>query len=447
MASILVVDDNDINRQILVKLLSRYKHQLQEACDGLDALEKVKSFIPDLIITDILMPNMDGHELVRQLRAKPQTARVPIVIYTALYLARSAHTFAQTYGVSNILTKPSKPEIIVKAVETALGSPFLELDPLTVANRRLEGIVELSEQMTVEKDPLHLLANFCEQTRKIVGAKCALIGVLDETQQGLQNFFASGIEVWVARERVLPTAQSLVAHVLKERAPMRECRFDSVPRASASPASEEQSDSLLCTPLATSTRLYGWVCLVDRLGLKEFGEEDERMTNALASQCAITYENLLKQVELQAKTEQLEQEIAERRRAQESAREIQTRPAPPPPSPVDPSTDQTVTMLHKRVTQLQAAGRDHETFSRFVANDLRVPLHVLASNARTLLDSYSDRLDPEGSQMLYAMFNTTAQLEKLIADLLALSQTGRKELEKTTVDLEILARAVVAELR
>jgi two-component system sensor kinase len=426
----------------------------------MDALEKVKTFIPDLIITDILMPNMDGHELVRQLRGKPQTSRTPIIIYTALYLARTAHTFAQTYGVSNILTKPSKPEMIVKAVETALGSPFLELDPLVAANRRLEAIMELGEQLSTEKDPLHLLANFCEQARKIVGAKCSLIGIQNESQPGLQHFFASGIEVWVARERLLPIAQELLNRVLSGRASLRECRFDSSPRTANIPAPEDQSDSLLGVPIATSSRIYGWVCLVDKLGLKEFGDDDERLTNALAGQCAIAYENLARQAELQAQREQLEQEILERQRAQEALKELQARPPaplpvppaplpvpPPMPMPVEAASDQSAAMLHKRIAQLQAAARDHEAFSRFVANDLRTPLQVLVNNARALMESYIDKLDAEGSHALYVIFNTTTQIERLIVDLLALSQTGRRELERTTIDLEILARAVVAELR
>ncbi len=126
MAKILVVDDNDVNRLILVKLLARNQFQVEEAIDGLDALQKAEATQPDLIITDMLMPNMDGFEFLRNIRASDFGKKIPIIAYTTLYLARSATQLSQEFGVSQILTKPSKPEQIIKAVNTALGSQSQE---------------------------------------------------------------------------------------------------------------------------------------------------------------------------------------------------------------------------------------------------------------------------------------------------------------------------------
>src|SRR5689334_24827555 len=71
MATILIVDDYDINRELLVTLLGYRSHRLLEATDGLEALTLSRSERPDLAIADILMPTMDGYEFVRQLRADP----------------------------------------------------------------------------------------------------------------------------------------------------------------------------------------------------------------------------------------------------------------------------------------------------------------------------------------------------------------------------------------
>src|SRR5204862_255516 len=85
MATILIVDDRPTNRQFLLTLLGYSDHRLLEAANGADALERVRAERPDLVITDILMPTMDGYEFVRHLRADPDLAPMPVIFYTATY--------------------------------------------------------------------------------------------------------------------------------------------------------------------------------------------------------------------------------------------------------------------------------------------------------------------------------------------------------------------------
>ena len=68
MAKILVIDDNDTNRKLVVTLLNFQGHRTFEAIDGADGLASARVELPDLVISDILMPTMDGYEFVRQLR-------------------------------------------------------------------------------------------------------------------------------------------------------------------------------------------------------------------------------------------------------------------------------------------------------------------------------------------------------------------------------------------
>jgi CheY-like chemotaxis protein len=77
MATILVVDDRAPNRELLVTLLGYKGHRLLEAADGAEALAIVRTERPDLVITDIPMPTMDGYEFVRELRADPEIAATP----------------------------------------------------------------------------------------------------------------------------------------------------------------------------------------------------------------------------------------------------------------------------------------------------------------------------------------------------------------------------------
>jgi CheY-like chemotaxis protein len=91
MATILVVDDNSINRKVLVSLLSADGHLTLEASDGLEGLHLARTRRPQLIISDIVMPTMDGYRFVRalrldaQLRCDSQLRLIPVILYTAHY--------------------------------------------------------------------------------------------------------------------------------------------------------------------------------------------------------------------------------------------------------------------------------------------------------------------------------------------------------------------------
>lgn len=120
MATILVVDDNALNRSVLTTLLSYRGHRLVEAASGSEAIDKTLAEHPELIITDILMPNMDGYELVQKLRALELPTRAPIVFYSATYLEGEAQALARACGVSRVICKPAEPEQILRVVDEAL---------------------------------------------------------------------------------------------------------------------------------------------------------------------------------------------------------------------------------------------------------------------------------------------------------------------------------------
>jgi diguanylate cyclase (GGDEF)-like protein/PAS domain S-box-containing protein len=121
MATILIVDDLPLNRRFLSVVLGFGGYRLLEAADGMAALEMVRAEKPDLIITDILMPNMDGFEFVVHLHEDASIADIPVVFYTATYREREAKTMAQTCGVKWVLPKPCEPEVILQTVQEALG--------------------------------------------------------------------------------------------------------------------------------------------------------------------------------------------------------------------------------------------------------------------------------------------------------------------------------------
>ena len=121
MAKILVVDDTAVNRTLLVSLIGYSGHQALEAADGAEALALVRSERPELVISDILMPTMDGFEFVRQLRADPALAATEVIFYSAHYREREARSLAESCGVKRVLIKPCEPEEILRAIDDALA--------------------------------------------------------------------------------------------------------------------------------------------------------------------------------------------------------------------------------------------------------------------------------------------------------------------------------------
>ena len=123
MATILLVDSHPSDRRSYRTLLGNFGHRFLEADDGAQALELARTELPDLVITDILMPHMDGFTLVRRLRAEPLLIGVPVIFHTANYDVTEIHRLARSSGIQHILRKPAEPQEILRAVNESLKHP------------------------------------------------------------------------------------------------------------------------------------------------------------------------------------------------------------------------------------------------------------------------------------------------------------------------------------
>ncbi|HTF93859.1 MAG TPA: ATP-binding protein [Verrucomicrobiae bacterium] len=121
MATVLVIDDKPTNRDVLRAVLGYQNHRIIEAEDGAEGLEKIRAERPDLVIADILMPHMDGYEMVRSLRRDPSLAGTRVIFYTAAYLKSEAIKLSQACGVTHLIVKPADPQEIIDMVHTVLS--------------------------------------------------------------------------------------------------------------------------------------------------------------------------------------------------------------------------------------------------------------------------------------------------------------------------------------
>jgi len=113
---IMTVDDSATMRQMVRLTLSEAGYEIVEAVDGVDALAKISGLKIDLFLSDVNMPNMDGIELTRRLRANPPTRFTPIVLVTTESQA-DKKLVGKTAGASGWIVKPFNPEQLLAVVK------------------------------------------------------------------------------------------------------------------------------------------------------------------------------------------------------------------------------------------------------------------------------------------------------------------------------------------
>ena len=139
-AKILVVDDTPQNVKLLADLLAVKGYAVATAASGAQALDKIETEQPDLVLVDVVMPEMSGYEVCRKIRGNPATAMLPVVMVTALDPAQERVKGIEA-GADDFLTKPiNQPELLAR-VKSLLRIKQLH-DELAEWNRTLERRVE-----------------------------------------------------------------------------------------------------------------------------------------------------------------------------------------------------------------------------------------------------------------------------------------------------------------
>src|SRR5919106_3123089 len=149
---ILVVDDNPINRKYLRVLLMQEGHTVLEVEDGLEALHTLERENIDAVISDILMPHMDGYRLCYEIRKNPALRWIPFIAYSATYTSPSDEKVALDFGADKFLRKPAAPEVVIKALHEAVAArarrpkQCREPDELSVMKQYSEALVRKLEE-------------------------------------------------------------------------------------------------------------------------------------------------------------------------------------------------------------------------------------------------------------------------------------------------------------
>ena len=332
MANVLIVDDQVANRELVATLAGYMGHQVHEAANGEDALAIARQTPPDLVICDILMPVMDGYELVRRLRADPALAAIRVVFYTANYQEGEARNLVASLGVTRVLYKPCVPEDILAAIEEALGEGketpesvdqgafgdehrrvltdvlARKAEELEKANRRLAALTEINLQLSSLLDADTLLQRICRDTRSLIGARYAVLCMQAQHTQGQDMLLSSHGFTRLERER-LPRPvldQGPFAALLQQRKPYRFTNPGGRPEDVGLPARFPKVKSGLAVPVMSAAKVYGWLCLINKLGAPAFSQEDEWLCNAYAALAGQVYANCSLYLQLERRAKELQ---------------------------------------------------------------------------------------------------------------------------------------------
>ena len=145
---ILIVDDNQQNCELLEAYLTGLECVTEMAYDGRQALDQVKSFKPDLILLDVMMPKLSGFEVCKQLKDNPQSRKIMILMVTALNELGDIERAVEA-GTNDFLSKPVNKIELVKRVEN-----MLQLKDVADENERLRQYIQQMEDDRQASTPI-----------------------------------------------------------------------------------------------------------------------------------------------------------------------------------------------------------------------------------------------------------------------------------------------------
>ena len=187
---ILVVDDNAINRKLLRVILEEERYAVMEAADGVEALLLLEGEPIDAVISDVLMPNMDGFRFCREIRKSAKFRALPFILYTSTYDSPTDRQLAQTVGADHFIIRPAPTPVILDALRDA-AQKIRETNP------------EISQP-----DEAYVLKQYSD----------ALVRKLEETNLILQETLK---ELQAAHEEILQLNRNLESRVQQRTAELQ----------------------------------------------------------------------------------------------------------------------------------------------------------------------------------------------------------------------------------
>jgi signal transduction histidine kinase/CheY-like chemotaxis protein len=442
MNKILIVDDNAQNLYMLEILLKTNGFEVESASNGIEALELANKSLPEMVISDILMPGMDGFSLCRKWMVDERLKSIPFIFYTATYTDPKDEAFALGLGARRFLIKPIAPDDFLAAVQEVFQSysswkqvdspqPVQEeetyykeynqilihkledkMKQLEQANRRLTSLYQASCNLIAVKSSSEMIRSILCAIVETAGYQQANYFNFDESRNKLSLLDSVGFSdktLSIFKDKLVfnfGEEQGLVGLVAQSKHPIniadttQDARWITL---------DANIHSALFVPVDYEKRLLGVIALFSEEKYA-FSEEDEHNIAALANSLAIAIENKKVEGEIRQLNVELEQRVAE------------------------------------RTNQLETSNQELEAFAYSVSHDLRAPLRSIDGFSLILLEDYGEKLDAEGKRLLSIVHANAGKMAKLIVDLLSLSRVTSSDLMLSRVDMTTMVNSIYSEV-
>ena len=147
---ILIVDDNEINRKLLRVVLQAEDYDTVEAADGREALQVLEREKVDVIVSDILMPNMDGYRLCYEVRKSERFKAIPFIVFTSTYNSSKDEKLALSFGADKFIRRPASASEILKAIREVVIRTEEPLPPFLQPSEEAAVMKAYSERLVIK---------------------------------------------------------------------------------------------------------------------------------------------------------------------------------------------------------------------------------------------------------------------------------------------------------
>jgi signal transduction histidine kinase/DNA-binding response OmpR family regulator len=437
--NILLVDDNPANLPALEMILQAPDRNLVRASSGEEALKFLLDQDAAVVLLDVNMPGIGGLETAAMVRGCERTRGVPIIFLTAYGDAGDSRVSeGYSLGAVDYIVKPINPEALkskvavfvelyrkteqIKRQADLLREQNIEIENANL--QRLSRLIDLGQRLAAERDPERVLEKFCEASREILGARFAMVGILEDDGVTPRHFFTSGFDRAKAIQSGVP--QACLRFLKRHFKGNRSLRLTGSNGVSLFPE-QTPAESFVGAPILRQEQVYGWLYLADKTGAPAFSEADEHFVVTL-TQAIVFYENARLYADLRRHAAALEQEVADRKRAESERAEM---------------------LARAQVARAEAeeANRLKDEFLATVSHELRTPLNAMLGWAAL---AQSGRLDEAGKGRALETIERSARAQKkLIDDLLDVSSiiAGNLSLEFEPTDLPSVIESAVESAR
>ena len=291
-ARILVVDDDEINCNLLQARLRFFGFKnIIAAMSGTEALQQVAAQMPDLILLDVMMPDMDGFEVTQQIRESYPTAFIPIILVSALQEPHDRTRGIQA-GANDFVSKPFDPDELLARINSLLALKQAR-DELDMERQRLALLYDVGQALMSKLDCQHLMREVVSLTSELTSATKALLVILGKDGSFQQKILSRRGSEPRSTDTIDPRVltQGLLGWMIEHRQPVL------VPDVSQDERWVQLSEddtpvvSAAGVPLVRGGQVAGGLLLTSPYP-DAFKAEHLNLLTAIASQAAITLENV-----------------------------------------------------------------------------------------------------------------------------------------------------------